>query len=118
MSDSQDILQAVRHFATEKPQWLPVLQAACIMAGQAEPYGGQFAGTWVLSKLEEVTGQTIWVPGLRILQAYGLVHRVGSARGGRRAYYTMPDRVVVEQALADIGHPVPATMMQKPGETT
>jgi len=48
-----------------------------------------------------MTGEPAWKPGLRLLVAYGLLEKSGeSTRGGRRAYYRMPDRTGVEEALA------------------
>jgi hypothetical protein len=98
MNGSRD---AVLRLAYEHPDWVPVLRAACVQARKSEPYGGQFAGRWVLQELEHETGQRQWQPGLRRLVAYGLLEKVGeSTRGGRRAYYRMPDPDGVEQALA------------------
>lgn len=91
--------------AYERPDWLPVARAACAQAEKSEPFGGQFAGSWVLKELESQTGERPWRPGLRLLVAYGLLEKVGeSTRGGRRAYYRMPDRVAVERALAEVQH--------------
>jgi hypothetical protein len=89
--------------AFEQPEWVLVLKAACEQARASEPYGGEFAGTWVLQKLQEMTGQPAWRPGLRLLVGYGLIEKSGeSTRGGRRAYYRMPDRTGVEDALAEL----------------
>jgi hypothetical protein len=89
--------------AFEQPDWVPVLQAACEQARASEPYGGEFAGSWVLRKLEELTGQPSWRPGLRLLVGYGLIEKSGeSTRGGRRAYYRMPDREGVCLALDEL----------------
>ena len=45
-------------------------------------------------------GSPRWIPNLRILVSYGLLEKSGpSTRGGRRAYYRMPDRPGVEKAL-------------------
>ena len=100
MSDTR---QSVRRLAQEEPDWVPVLRAACSWAVKAEPYGGEFAGSYVLRELSNMTGQPAWVPGLRRLVAYGLLEKAGeSSRGGRRAYYRMPDRLGVEQALAEL----------------
>jgi len=53
--------------------------------------------------LAQQTGRPEWQPGLRRLVAYGLLEKVGeSTRGGRRAYYRMPDRPGVEEALKKI----------------
>lgn len=100
VSETRD---AVLRLAYEYPDWVPVLRAACVQARKSEPYGGQFAGSWVLQELAQETGQPQWQPGLRRLVAYGLLEKVGdSARGGRRAYYRMPDRVQVENTLATL----------------
>jgi len=91
------------HLASEKPEWLPALRAACVSARKAEQYGGEFAGAWVVSELEQMTGERAWLPGLRTLTVYGLLEKAGpSTRGGRRAYYRMPDRPGVEQALEEL----------------
>lgn len=108
--DAHDVGRAVRHLGVERPDWVPVLQAACECAQAAEQYGGELAGTSVLGQLRSFTPATSMntrVPGLRTLLAYGLVERVGSDRRGRRAYYLMPKREAVEPALAEIGRPVP-----------
>jgi hypothetical protein len=115
MDDDRDISRAVRHFVTERQSWVPVLQAACATASFAEQYGGEFAGAWVLQRLRDTGDKPAWVPGLRSLLAYGLIVRVGTARRGRRAYYVMPDRQAIQQALAEIGHPVPTEMLSGDG---
>jgi hypothetical protein len=100
MSKTRD---AVMRLAYEQPDWIPVLRAACAQAEKTEPYGGQFAGRWVLQELQQRTKRPEWRPGLRLLVAYGLLEKVGeSTRGGRRAYYRMPDRAEVEQALEEL----------------
>ncbi len=81
----------VAELARERPDWLPVLHAACAEAEEAEAYTGRFAGRWVLERLQQTTGQREWRPGLRLLVGYGLLEKTGeSTRGGRRAYYRMP----------------------------
>jgi hypothetical protein len=98
-----DTGDAVRRLAYDHPEWVPVLRAACAQARKSEPFGGQFAGRWVLQELAQQTGRPEWQPGLRRLVAYGLLEKVGeSTRGGRRAYYRMPDCPGVEQALEEI----------------
>ena len=95
--------QAVQRLAYDHPDWIPVLQAACVQARKSEPFGGQFAGRWVLQEWARQAGSQRWKPGLRRLVAYGLLEKVGeSTRGGRRAYYRMVDRAGVEQALKDL----------------
>lgn len=84
----------------EYPEEQRLLRAACEQARKCEP--GDFAGSWVLQEMEQQTGERAWRPGLRRLSAAGLIEKTGSARGGRRAYYRMPDRAGVEQALAEV----------------
>lgn len=91
--------RAVQRLATEHPEWLPVLEAAVAVAANVEGQGGEFAGAWVVDELAQ-RGSPRWIPNLRILVSYGLLEKSGpSTRGGRRAYYRMPDRAEVEQAL-------------------
>jgi hypothetical protein len=91
--------QAVRRLAVEHPDWLPVLEAAVAVAATVEEHGGEFAGAWVVDELAR-RGAPRWIPNLRLLVSYGLLEKSGpSTRGGRRAYYRMPDRPGVESAL-------------------
>src|SRR2546422_11367719 len=91
--------RAVGRLALEHPEWLPVLEAAAAVAGSVEEHGGEFAGTWVVDELAR-RGSPRWIPNLRILVSYGLLEKSGpSTRGGRRAYYRMPDRVGVMRAV-------------------
>src|SRR5712691_6072078 len=91
--------RAVRRLASEHPEWLPVLEAAVTVAANVEAHGGEFAGAWVVDELGR-RGAPRWIPNLRILVSYGLIEKSGpSTRGGRRAYYRMPDRAGVERAL-------------------
>lgn len=89
--------ERVRRLAVEHPNWLPVVAAAARVAERVEESGGEFAGAWVLS---ELGGR--WVPNLRILVSYELLEKSGeSTRGGRRAYYRMPDRAEIVEALRE-----------------
>jgi hypothetical protein len=82
----------VVELARERPEWLFILEAACAEAEASERYGGRFAGRWVLQRAAEQSGQSVWKPGLRLLVGYGLMRKDGeSTRGGRRAYYRMPN---------------------------
>jgi len=91
--------EGVRRLAVEHPDWMPVLEAAVAVAERAEPQGGEFAGAWVLDELR-ANGGSSWIPNLRILASHGLLEKSGaSTRGGRRAYYRMPDRQAVARAL-------------------
>ena len=100
---ASDTWQAVMRLAHEHPDWLPVLRAACTQARVTERTCGEFAGTWVLQEVAKGTGRPEWRPGLRLLSSFGLIEKTDTARGGRRAYYRMPDRDGVERALAEIG---------------
>jgi len=92
--------QCVRRLGTEHPEWLPVLEAAVAVAAGVEGHGDEFAGSWVVDELARRESRR-WIPNLRILVSYGLLEKSGpSTRGGRRAYYRMPDRQGVEKALA------------------
>jgi hypothetical protein len=89
--------------AHDHREWLPILRAACTLAERTGA-DGYFAGRWVLQEYADQTGQSVWVPGLRRLVAYGLLEKVGeSTRGGRRAYYRMPDREAIERTLVELG---------------
>lgn len=94
----------VQRLQTEKPEWIPVLRAAVTVAERVEPYGGQFAGSWVLEEWgRQAKPDIAWKPGLRTLATYGLIEKVGeSTRGGRRAYYRMTDRAGIDEALKQI----------------
>jgi len=102
MTPESPMLRAVLRLARERPEWLPVLDAACSCARVAEPYGGEFAGAWVIDELARTTGVR-WLPGLRTLVSFGLLEKSGeTVRGGRRAYYRMPDPGGVAQALREV----------------
>ena len=110
--DENQALRAVAELTREKPEWLPVLEAALIVAERCERYGGEFAGTWVLQELKRQSGHPIWLPNLRVLISYGLLEKAGeSTRGGRRAYYRCVDRTVIGRALAQVR---PANDLAKP----
>jgi hypothetical protein len=99
MSDTPNVERAVRRLALEHADWLPVLEAAASVAASLEAHGGEFAGAWVVDELAR-RGLRRWIPNLRILVSYGLLEKSGSStRGGRRAYYRMPERAAVVKAL-------------------
>jgi hypothetical protein len=106
--------RAVQRLASEHPEWLPVLDAAVAVAANVEGHGDEFAGAWVVDELGR-RGSPRWIPNLRLLVSYGLLEKSGpSTRGGRRAYYRMPDRLGVETALkawrAHTGAEKPSTL--------
>lgn len=91
--------RAVSRLAIEHPNWMPVLEAAVAVAERSEQDGGEFAGARVLDEVRAQGGPS-WFPNLRILASHGLLEKSGaSTRGGRRAYYRMPDRAGVARAV-------------------
>ncbi|MGH7904328.1 MAG: hypothetical protein ACREPA_09425 [Candidatus Dormibacteraceae bacterium] len=95
-----DPRRAVASLIAERPDWIPVLEAAIAVSDQVEPNGGEFAGAWVIDELARRAGHRTWLPNLRVLVSYGLVEKSGeSTRGGRRAYYRMPAKKAVVEAL-------------------
>ena len=78
VSDTRELVQ---RFALEQPDWVVVLEASCAQAKAAEPYGGQFAGSYVVQELSRMAGQAVHVPGLRRLVTYGFLEKCGESRG-------------------------------------
>ena len=66
---------------------------------EAERLNGRaFAGAWVAQRVG-------LFPGLTLLAKYGILRKSGqSTRGGRRAYWTMPDIGGVKRALSELGY--------------
>lgn len=89
----------VKKLAEERPDWVPIIKECFECARKYK----EFAGSWVLNSLEEKTKVRVWKPGLRTLVAYGILERTKTSRGGRRAYYIMPDLEGVKKALQEIG---------------
>lgn len=89
--------KGVMRIAYEKPEWLGVVQSALETARATK---GDFAGAWVLNRAKEKGIN--WFPNLRILVTYGILQKIDVSRGGRRAYYSMPDPEGVEQAIKEI----------------
>ena len=89
---------AVKRLLREHPegQWGTILKACLI---EAERTRGDFAGAWVLQEAQKLG--VGWFPNLRPLVTHGLLRRTGGSRGGRRAYYVMPDPVGVRNALQE-----------------
>lgn len=87
---------AAKRFLGDMPGWREVLRACLVVARRTN---GEFAGSWVLNEASKFGIQ--WLPNLRPLVSYGILHRTGVARGGRRAYYAMVDIEGVRKAVAD-----------------
>jgi hypothetical protein len=116
MSERSSIGQLVMRLAAERPDWIPVLRAAVDVARRSEQFGGEFPGRRVLQALGDQTGRPEWRPGLRLLAAYGLLEKSGeSTRGGRRAYWRMPDRAGIEVALRQLDERPPAAQARGQG---
>lgn len=92
----------VKRLAHENPEWLPIVE---ICLEKAKSIEGDFAGAWVLSEFNN-RGLTWrgknWFPNLRVLVSHGILQRTHVSRGGRRAYYIMPDPDGVEKALKEL----------------
>ena len=82
---------AVKVLVEERPQWLDVVRACYEISEEHE----DFAGAWVVSKLGR------WIPSLRTLKSYGILEKIDTSRGGRRAYYRLCNREEVGRALAE-----------------
>ena len=89
---------ALKRFMGDHPQkeWLLIVRA-CL--AEAERTNGEFAGAWALQEANKLG--VGWFPNLRPLVASGILERTGGSRGGRRAYYVMPDPEGVKTALRE-----------------
>lgn len=88
----------VKRLAIEYPNWIPIVEVCLDLAKEQ----GEFAGSSVRKRMEDKTNKKVWFPGLRILVRYGILKHEDTTRGGRRAYYTMPDIEGVEKGLAEL----------------
>lgn len=66
----------------------------------AEDYEKKIEAAWVLERSSKRGIR--WFPNLRLLVSYGILKHEDTTRGGRRAYYTMPDPEGVEKALREL----------------
>jgi hypothetical protein len=87
---------AARRFLRDFPNHASVVHACVSLAEQTN---GDFAGAWVLREAQKLG--VMWFPNLRSLASYGILRRTDVTRGGRRAYYTMPDIKGVKAALGE-----------------
>lgn len=108
MSNASSGYTGIMRLARERPDWLPIAEA-CVRCVKTSH--GEFAGKWVLQQLGTEwaglrfgDGKARWFPGLRTLVAYGILKHEDTVRGGRRAYYSMPDAEGVEEALKELGY--------------
>lgn len=99
-----DGFSAVLALSEEHPgsRWLKVVRAAHTVSRRVD--GQPMAGRWVLKELHQM-GDSEWRPGLRVLERFGILRKVGeSTRSGNRAYYVMPDPVGVDKGLRRLGY--------------
>lgn len=95
---------ATRRFLRDFPYHFAIVTACVNLAQQTQ---GDFAGAWVLQEAQKSGVE--WFPNLRSLASYGILQRTDVTRGGRRAYYMMPDIEGVKAALGEFTisrHPV------------
>lgn len=81
-------------FGSGRGDWLVVVKACYEEALRSSIFSG--------SRIARIVG---WFPSLRTLVRYGILEKCGpTSRGGRRAYYKMPDPEGVRKALEELGH--------------
>lgn len=93
----------IKRLAIEKPEWLPIVESALECAKRLN--SKELAGSWVLNEAirRGITWKgKNWFPGLRTLAAYGILKKVDTTRGGRRAYYVIEDMEGIEKALQEL----------------
>ena len=89
--------EKVRQLLYIKSNWRPILEECLIVSKEQKGKDGKFAGAWVMNGLRT---QGITPPNnLRTLSSIGLIKLAGTARGGKRAYYTIPDLRGLSDAL-------------------
>ena len=92
--------EQVRRFVMDFPDSVTGLEVTREVAAEHEAWQ-QFAGADVNRRLLAAGLRPF--PNLRMLAGYGLLVKVGdSTRGGRRAYWWMPERDEVDRALAEL----------------
>ena len=88
--------KAVKRLAHERPDLIPVVRVCLDVAKTTD---NDFAGKWVLKKFRDTD---IKLSNLRPISSFGIIVTTSTARGGTRAYYSMPDIEGVEKALEEI----------------
>ncbi|MFA6393097.1 MAG: S24 family peptidase [Candidatus Paceibacterota bacterium] len=102
------IFDKVKLLSYEHPEWVDVLRACISVLKKAG--GSKIAGSWVYEELRDKKSN--FLPNnLRLLVRIGLLQKIGdSTRGGHRAYYTMPDIIILEKALDSLKSIPPTTV--------
>jgi len=94
--------EAVMRIAREEARdWLPYVRACHDFAteqARGDMPGDAFAGSWIGDRVGQARS-------LAPLVRWGVLEKVGSSRGGDRAYYRMPDLEGVGQALWELDFP-------------
>jgi hypothetical protein len=93
--DSMSSYERTMQLAREGNALALGLLKACYEWVLKEGRDQQFAAKWVLGGIPVVN--------LRTLSARGILEKVGSSRGGHRAYYLMTDPDSVGRALRTLG---------------
>jgi hypothetical protein len=96
----QNGYSAVKRFLGDHcgKDWLVIMRACVTLAERTR---GEFAGAWVLTEANKLGVK--WFANLRPLATSGVLQKTGGSRGGRRAYYVMPDIEGVKRALREAG---------------
>ena len=87
------MISPVRQLTLERPEWLPVLETCYEVAMSTS---NRFCGAWVYWRRRQ------WFPSLRPLVRYGILEKLDTTRGGRRAYYRMVDPEGVHKDLKEL----------------
>lgn len=93
MSNGYD---GVKRLLKDDPDWFPIVKACLICAKESH----EFAGSWACDEAKKLG--IGWFPNLRKLASYGILKRIKTTRGGKRAYYIMPDIKGVTKALSEL----------------
>ena len=86
----------VKRLSKDNPEWLPIVKACLICAKEYH----EFAGSWAYDEAKKLG--VGWFPNLRKLASYGILKHTKTPRGGKRAYYIIPDIEGVERALKEL----------------
>jgi len=89
-----------KRLVADRPDWIEVVEECLKTSDEAQRYNGEFPGARVWKVMKEKNKYLF--PNLKPLVTYGILRKTDSSRGGRRAYYVMPDRNGVRRALTEL----------------